>query len=221
MPCYFVSGDKERGTTLLMASNQSNCDVSSQQEPNQQRKKRRKLTHETTESHLQNDGTGETKNQPTVRWRTDTARRIYSSKLLEALRRSCRITSPRGEKTREVRETADRVLAVAARGKTRWSRAILAKRARLLRVKKVKKQRVARDRKSPGSEKRRKLPPVEKKVKVLSRLVPGCRKVSFVNLLEEASDYIAALEMQIKVMTNLSEILTVAGGGGGGGGSSS
>jgi hypothetical protein len=29
------------------------------------------------------------------------------------------------------------------------------------------------------------------------------------------------LEMQIKVMTNLSEILTVAGGGGGGGGSSS
>ncbi|KAG5232308.1 transcription factor bHLH [Salix suchowensis] len=204
-----------------MASNQSNCDVSSQQEPNQLRKKRRKST-QTTESHLQNDGTGEAKNQPTVRWRTCTARRIYSSKLLEALRRSRRTTSPRGEKTREVRETADRVLAVAARGKTRWSRAILAKRARLVRVKKVKKPKVGCDRMLQESEKRKKLPAVERKVKVLSRLVPGCRKVSFLNLLEEASDYIAALEMQVKVMTTLSEILAVAGGGAGvGGGSSS
>ncbi|CAK7340521.1 unnamed protein product [Dovyalis caffra] len=200
-----------------MASNQSNSDMSSQQqEPNQQRKKRRKLTHETTESRIQNDGTGENKNQPTVRWRTDSTRRIYSSKLLEALRRSRR-TTPRNEKTREVRETADRVLAVAARGKTRWSRAILAKRARFLRVKKVKKPKVTKDRKLPEREKRRKFPAVEKKVKVLSRLVPGCRKVSFVNLLEEASDYIAALEMQIKVMATLSEILNAAGGGGGGG----
>ncbi|KAF9669844.1 hypothetical protein SADUNF_Sadunf13G0006700 [Salix dunnii] len=212
---------KKKGKTLSMASNQSNCDVPSQQEPNQQRKKRRKSTHETTESRLQNDGTGETKNQPAVRWGTYTARRIYSSKLLEALRRSRRTTSPRGEKTREVRETADRVLAIAARGKTRWSRAILAKRARLLRVKRVKKPKVGGGRKLQDSEKRKKLPAVEKKVKVLSRLVPGCRKVSFLNLLEEASDYIAALEMQVKAMTTLCEILTVAGGGAGDGGGSS
>lgn len=196
-----------------MASNQLNCDMSSQQEQNQRRKKRRKLTHETTESHIQNDS----KNQLTVRWRTEAERRIYSSKLLEALRRSSRTSSHPGKRTREVRETANRVLAVAARGRTQWSRAILAKRARLLRVRKVKKQKLNGDRRLQEREKRRKLPAVEKKVKVLSRLVPGCRKVSFVNLLEEASDYIAALEMQIKVMTTLSEILTAAGGEVGGG----
>ncbi|KAF9681491.1 hypothetical protein SADUNF_Sadunf05G0006900 [Salix dunnii] len=190
-----------------MASNQLNCDMSSQQEQNQQKKKRRKSSLDTTESHIQKDS----KNHLTVRWRTEAERRIYSSKLLEALRRSSRTPSHPGKRTREVRETADRVLAVAARGRTRWSRAILAKRARLLRVRKVKKQKSNGDRRLPERE-RRKLPEVEKKVKALSRLVPGCRKVSFVNLLEEASDYIAALEMQIKVMATLSEILTAAGG---------
>ncbi|KAG5244687.1 transcription factor bHLH [Salix suchowensis] len=191
-----------------MESTQLNCDMSSQQEQNQQKKKRRKSTLDTTESHIQNDS----KSHLTVRWRTEAERRIYSSKLLEALRRSSRTPSHPGKRTREVRETADRVLAVAARGRTRWSRAILAKRARLLRVRKVKKQKSNGDLRLPERERRWKLPEVEKKVKVLSRLVPGCQKVSFANLLEEASDYIAALEMQIKVMATLSEILTATGG---------
>ncbi|KAJ6306023.1 hypothetical protein OIU78_021366 [Salix suchowensis] len=152
--------------------------MSSQQEQNQQKKKRRKSTLDTTESHIQNDS----KSHLTVRWRTEAERRIYSSKLLEALRRSSRTPSHPGKRTREVRETADRVLAVAARGRTRWSRAILAKRARLLRVRKVKKQKSNGDLRLPGER--------------------G----------EEASDYIAALEMQIKVMATLSEILTATGG---------
>lgn len=45
------------------------------------------------------------------------------------------------------------------------------------------------------------LPAVQRKVKVLSRLVPGCRKQTLPVVLEETTDYIAAMEMQIRAMT--------------------
>ncbi|KAJ1383510.1 Myc-type, basic helix-loop-helix [Sesbania bispinosa] len=148
-------------------------------------------------------------------WRSDTEQQIYSRKLVEALRR---IPSPAATKPRvagQVRETADRVLAATAKGRTRWSRAILGRWKKLQRQqhKKVKKAGTAAGlKRRPGisGERRRRLPAVQKKARVLSRLVPGCRKLSFPNLLEEATDYISALEMQVRAMTTLAELL--AGG---------
>ncbi|CAA6662212.1 unnamed protein product [Spirodela intermedia] len=55
-----------------------------------------------------------------------------------------------------------------------------------------------------------------RKVKVLARLVPGCRKLPIPLLLEEASDYIAALEMQIRAMNTLAKVLSSVGSSGAG-----
>ena len=71
--------------------------------------------------------------------------------------------------------------------------------------------------KKPVSKKR--LPPLQRKVKVLGRLVPGCQKISFPSLLEEDTDYITDLQMQVRAMTVLSELL--GGGGGNGNGNAS
>ncbi|KAL0335411.1 UNVERIFIED_CONTAM: Transcription factor [Sesamum radiatum] len=144
-------------------------------------------------------------------WRTETEQQIYSSKLVDALRLLRRPESPDAT-GRAVREAADRVLAVSARGRTRWSRAILAGRLRLRLAHINKKHKKAA--KPAASDSRVKKPAVQKKqpllqrkVKVLSRLVPGCRKLPLPNLLEETTDYIAALEMQVKAMTFLTGLL--------------
>ncbi|KAF8394693.1 hypothetical protein HHK36_020910 [Tetracentron sinense] len=186
----------------------SNPVVNSERSRESKKKKKKKIQNQN-------------QNQNRTRWKTEVEQQIYSSKLLNALLQVRRNASsaeapPRG---RAVREAADRALAAAAKGRTRWSRAILTNRLKL-KFKKHKKQKVGVTGKSrskkPGVSilrmKEKRFPALKRKVRVLGRLVPGCRELSFPVLLEEATDYIAALEMQVKTMTALSELLSVAGG---------
>lgn len=196
-----------------MASSQtvSNPDVNSYHSRESKRKKRRKI-----------GDAGEIEPVTSLdqsRWRTDTEQQIYSSKLLQALRhvrRSNDNPSPVNA-GRAVRETADRVLAVTAKGRSRWSRAILTGRLsrRLSQInKKHKKAKLNSGNiksKKPAAKKR--LPALQRKVRVLGRLVPGCQKLPFPNLLEETNDYISALQMQIKAMTFLTGLLSAGGSG--------
>ncbi|KAH1046255.1 hypothetical protein J1N35_037039 [Gossypium stocksii] len=162
--------------------------------------------------------------QSHARWKSEAQQQIYSSKLLQALSQVSLNTpsssAPRGG--RAVREAADRALAVAAKGRTRWSRAILTSRLKL-KFRKQKRQRGAAVAAVTGSSRSKKprfsvsklksksLPAVQRKVKVLGRLVPGCRKQPLPIILEEATDYIAALEMQVRAMTTLAELLSGSG----------
>ncbi|KAK4770462.1 hypothetical protein SAY87_030994 [Trapa incisa] len=158
-----------------------------------------------------------------AKWKSESQQKLYSSKLVQALsqvRLGGTAAPPRG---RTVREAADRALAFVAKGRTRWSRAMLMNRVKL----RFRKQR------RPGSAsvmaaltgssrskkpkvrvlrlKGKNLPAVQKKVKVLGRLIPGCRKEPLPVILEEASDYIAALEMQVRAMSALARLLSSAG----------
>ncbi|CAH9080211.1 unnamed protein product [Cuscuta epithymum] len=181
---------------------------------NQSRKKRRKIGDSDRDQ-----------TQPAcvdgLRWKSQAAQQIYSSKLLDALRHVRRRTETPSPAVagRAIRETAYRVLAVAAKGRTRWSRSILtgrlSLRLRQISNKKHKKARVvgAGDIRSKKPAATKRLPPLQRKVRVLGRLVPGCRKLPFPNLLEEATDYIAALEMQVRAMSAITELLNSVGVG--------
>ncbi|KAF5737075.1 transcription factor bHLH-like [Tripterygium wilfordii] len=163
-----------------------------------------------------------------AKWRTEKQQEIYSSKLLQALSQ-VRISPPSPSVPRQgraVREAADKALAVAAKGRTRWSRAILTSRLKL----KFRKQQQHHQKRqqrviaaASGSIRSKKprvsvfrlkgkgLPAVQRKVKVLGRLVPGCRKQSLPVILEETTDYIAALEMQVRAMSALADLLSGSG----------
>nr|XP_016448093.1 PREDICTED: transcription factor bHLH149-like [Nicotiana tabacum] len=199
---------------LLMASSStfSNPDANSNPSRESKRKKRRKIG---------DNG----KSEPTAsldqsRWRTQNEQQIYSSKLLQALRQVRRSDDSPSPVIagRAVRDTADRVLAVTAKGRSRWSRAILTGRLslRLSQInkkhKKAKVNSINIKSKKPLAAKKR-VPALQRKVRVLGRLVPGCQKLPFPNLLEETTDYIAALEMQIRAMTVLTGLLTAGGAG--------
>ncbi|WVZ56728.1 hypothetical protein U9M48_007217 [Paspalum notatum var. saurae] len=167
------------------------------------------------------------------KWRTRREHEIYSSKLLEAIRLVRAGPSSAPPRSRAVREAADRALAVAARGRTHWSRAILASRRR--RFQAAHRARL----RAPASPSSRQgpaasasasssppcegasTPPLARKAKVLGRLVPGCRKLPFPTLLAETTDYIAALQMQVRAMTALAEALSAVSATSSGAGSSS
>lgn len=174
------------------------------------------------------DESNNNSNESAVEWKSEAQQRAYSSKLLRALRQ-VRSSPPPGPKGgRAVREVADRVLAVAAKGRTRWSRAILTSRLRLKFAKKHgKRQRVVSPAAAPATWnsrlqknsrlnnlrlKTKNLPAVQRKARVLGRLVPGCRKEQLPVILEEATDYIAALEMQVRAMSALAHLLSASGG---------
>ncbi|KAF5738774.1 transcription factor bHLH [Tripterygium wilfordii] len=163
-----------------------------------------------------------------AKWRTEKQQQIYSSKLIQALGQ-VRLSPPSPSVPRQgrsVREAADRALAVSAKGRTRWSRAILTNRLKL----KFRKQQQHHQKRqqrviaaASGSTRSKKprvsvfrlkgksLPAVQRKVKVLGRLVPGCRKQPLPVILEEATDYIAALEMQVRAMSALADLLSGSG----------
>ncbi|KAK9136668.1 hypothetical protein Sjap_007262 [Stephania japonica] len=188
--------------------------------------KRRKKKKNQNQNQNQNQNENANKNNSTSRWRTPAEHHTYSSKLLEALRHVRRTTTTTTTPStqspaRAVRDAADRALAAAAKGRTRWSRHILTHRLKL-KFKKRKPPRPAHgDSRSEkpgldvlkfkGKKKNKRLPALQRRVRVLGRLVPGGRKLSFPTLLEETTDYIAALQMQVRTMTALTELLSVAG----------
>ncbi|GAB4855657.1 hypothetical protein Ancab_024279 [Ancistrocladus abbreviatus] len=191
----------------------SNFEENADRSRESKRKKRRRIE---TDNHDQLKN-----NNSQIRWRSATEQQTYSSKLAEALRHVRRRTfatapSTVTSRSRAVRETADKVLAIAAKGRTRWSRAILSSRLKLQlkNHKKVKAKSklvaIGNSRlKSPAvGVQKKKLPALQNRVRVLGRLVPGCRKLSLPSLLEEATDYIAALEMQARAMATIAELLT-------------
>ncbi|PIN23249.1 hypothetical protein CDL12_04015 [Handroanthus impetiginosus] len=184
------------------------------------RKKKKKIQSQTLGENLNNDQ-GQ---NSSVEWKSETQQQIYSSKLLQALRQVRLSGGTPGPK--RVHEAADRVLAATAKGRTRWSRAILTNRLKLKFMKKnniVKRQSKVMTVITSGRSRQKKskvkilrlksksLPAVQRKARVLSRLVPGCRKQPFPVVLEEATDYIAALEMQVRAMSALAELLSVSG----------
>ncbi|KAG2315246.1 hypothetical protein Bca4012_066047 [Brassica carinata] len=165
-------------------------------------------------------------------WRSEKQQQIYSTNIIQSLR-ELRINAvadqspslpPRGGGI-AVRDAAYRSLAVTARGRTLWSRAILSK---AVKVKlKFRKQNRPRNSNPPpptitGNNRLRKkratvlrlkakgLPAVQSKVKLLSRLIPGCRKQPLPVILEETTDYIVAMEMQIRA---LNAIISAVGSG--------
>ncbi|KAK1263486.1 Transcription factor [Acorus gramineus] len=134
---------------------------------------------------------------------TDDEERIYSTKLLHALRqvRQRLAAPPRRLKQREDREAVDQVLATEEKGRARWSWAVLS--SRIWTSQSLIRTRIQCRKRRPVKVPARKsvaqkaILAVERKVRVLGRIVPGCRRLSFPVLMEKISDYIAALKMQV------------------------
>ncbi|XP_073135593.1 transcription factor bHLH148 isoform X2 [Henckelia pumila] len=180
------------------------------------RKRKKKIPSQSVNDHCCNLP----QSTSSVQWRSDAQQQVYSSKLFQAIRQVQSSGSSAPKRNRAVREAADRVLAATARGRSRWSRAMLTNRLRLRFLKKkkniTKQKRNGRPpRRSKVSVTRLKwksMQTVQRKARVLGGLVPGCRKQPLPVVLEEVTDYIAALEMQVRAMTALAALLSGSGG---------
>jgi len=157
------------------------------------------------------------------KWRSGAVRGVYGRRLLDALR------ATGGGQPRAVKAAANSALALTARGQTRWSRAILLAGAACSRRRVLVKAggKVRRRRRPPppvqardnaaaaaallkGKGKDKDKDKVQERLRVLGRLVPGCRKLPAPALLEEAADYVAALQMQVNAMRALADALAAA-----------
>ncbi|KAL6850142.1 hypothetical protein ACP4OV_020769 [Aristida adscensionis] len=159
---------------------------------------------------------------PQTKWRSGAQHKIYGRRLLDALRATGGAGAPQ---PRAVKQAADSALALTARGQTRWSRAILLAGAACSRRRVLLKAggKIRRHRRPAAAAKAKAAaaasagdPPsmkekrVKDRLRVLGRLVPGCRKLPAPALLEETADYVAALEMQVKTMRALADALAAA-----------
>lgn len=197
----------------------------------------RSLTSRQKKKKIQSPAVGENlsdafqQQHASVQWKSDAQHQIYTSKLLQALsqvRQNNNSSSPQKSASRRVHEAADRVLAATAKGRSRWSRAMLVSRLKLKFMKKnniTKRQQSVMTAITTGNSSRllkkskvsilrlksKSLPAFQRKTRILGRLVPGCRKQPLQVVLEEATDYIPALEMQVRVMIALAELLSVSG----------
>ncbi|RLN38969.1 hypothetical protein C2845_PM01G30430 [Panicum miliaceum] len=152
------------------------------------------------------------------KWRSGTQHKIYGRRLLDALR------ATGGGQPRAVKAAADSALALTARGQTRWSRAILLAGAACSRRRVLVKAggKIRRRHRRPQHAKSKAASfagaaadskeggKVQERLRVLGRLVPGCRKLPAPELLEEAVDYVAALQMQVNTMRALADALAAA-----------
>lgn len=160
-------------------------------------------------------------------WKSEGRQEAYRSKLLQVIRQvllgsgvSPHSASLRG---RVVRDAADRALAMTVKGRSRWSRAILTNKLKRKFMKSNLRRRgvvATATATTTGNSRLKKprvgilrlksktLPAVQRKARDLGRLVPGCRKQPLPVVLEEATDYIAALEMQVKAMSALADLFS-------------
>lgn len=150
-------------------------------------------------------------NQAQIKWRTGEQERIYNRRLIEALRATRAATAPGPH---AVKEAADSALAITARGQSRWSRAILTSRLRRRKLLVKAGGRIRRRRRPRPPQKQDpaavKGGRVGERLRALGKLVPGCRRLPAPTLLEEAADYVAALQMQVKTMRALADALSAA-----------
>nr|XP_043639388.1 transcription factor bHLH148-like [Erigeron canadensis] len=179
-----------------------------------QKKQRKMLQRQSNNSQMLNKkNTCNNKNNTTL-WKSEMRQKMYSTKLLKALGQA-RLGSARLH-GQAVHEAADRVLAMTAKGQSRWSQTILKNKLKCKFMKCKPRKQVTNGntrlkKPKPGilkSKWKKNISVVARKGRDLGRIIPGCKKQALVVVLEEATDYIAALEMQVKAMATLADLFS-------------